>query len=83
MNKRYTDNTKRPEPKSCGNFLSVFWTQGSLLNFPANLHILPENLADSLGSRRVLLGLSIYLGAYTKKVAATLLGGASRGAVGA
>ena len=48
-----------------------------------NLCILQENSAESIGSRRVLLGLGIYLWEYTLKVATTLLSGWRKDAVGA
>ena len=49
MRQRYNDNTKRPKPKEnqAGRDLK-------------NLCILPENSAEDLGSRRVLLVLCIY-----------------------
>ena len=48
-----------------------------------NLCILQENSAESIGFRRVLLGLGIYLWEHTLKVATTLLSGWRKDAVGA
>ena len=66
----YNDNTKRPNPKE---------NQPGILEISTRefTHF-AENSGKRPRSRRVLVGLNIYLWDYTEKVAVTLLPSASR-----
>ena len=72
---RYNDNTKRPKLKE--NQLKIF----------KNIHILPENSAESQAQERVTyLSMRIHWEScciFPQKVAKTFLSGSRKGAVGA